>query len=255
MNRTCKLTAVLLFGSACACIGADLCVHELLQNYRSLKNRCIRFVGLAEVEGADFYVWDLRDKHHKDINRTVSVVWDMRLPNYPPGSNISHYTYLNLRRVRISGRISTGFHGRWGNIPFGVVLDRVETLPGDRERRFLKDVGVFHNSTSDTVDIHLYNRRGFVYCEMINIPRGEYGETGIEEGSAAVLLRSEGEKLATESQRVIARCNISLSGAAARRYYDSRQHVYYYDLSAGKIRSVMPADTQHWKLLPMVNRN
>ncbi|HEV2716929.1 MAG TPA: hypothetical protein VGU64_16815, partial [Terriglobales bacterium] len=73
MKRTHKLTAVLLFGSACACIAADLSVDEVLQNYRSLGNRRFTFVGLAEVEGADFYVWDLRDQHHKDVKRTVSV--------------------------------------------------------------------------------------------------------------------------------------------------------------------------------------
>src|SRR5262245_58100859 len=184
VNRTHKLLVVLLFGSACVCIAADLSVNEVLQNYRSLKNRRISFVGLAEVEGADLYVWDLRDKRHKNIDRTVSIWWDTRLPNYPPGSNISHYTYLNLRRVRISGRISTGFHGRWSDIPFGVVPDKVEALPGDRERRFLKDVGVFHNGTSATVDLHLANKRDFVYCETINISPGEYGETAIEEGSA-----------------------------------------------------------------------
>lgn len=254
MNGTHKLTAVLLFGSACACIAADLSVDEVLQNYRSLKNRRITFVGLAEVEGADFDVWDLHDKHHRDIKRTISIVWGMRLPNYPPGSNIAHYTYLNLRRVRISGRIDTGFHGRWGDIPFGVVLDRVEALPGDRERRFLKDVGVFHNSTSDTVDIRLYNRRGLVYCEMINIPPGEYGETGIEEGSATVVLRSADQKLTIQPEKVIATCNISLGGAT-RRYYDSRQHVYYYDVSAGEIRLVMPTEARKWNILPMVDRN
>jgi hypothetical protein len=249
-----KLAATLLFGSVCACTAADLSVNEVLQNYRSLKNRRITFVGLAEVEGADFYVWDLRDKHHKDINRTVSVVWDMRLPNYPPGSNISHYTYLNLRRVRISGRIDTGFHGRWGDIPFGVVLDKVEALPGDRERRFLKDVGVFHNNTSYTVDIHLYNRRRFVYCEMVNIPPGEYGETGIEEGSVTVEPRRADRNFLEEPEKVIAKGNISLSGAA-RRYYDFRQHVYYYDVRAGKIRLVMPTEAQKWNVLPMVDRN
>jgi hypothetical protein len=226
----------------------------MLQNYRSLGNRRITVVGLAEVEGSDFYLWDLRDKHHKDLKRTVSVVWNMRLPNYPPGSNIAHYTYLNLRRVRISGRIDTGFHGRWGDIPFGVILDTVETLPGDRERRFLKDVGVFHNSIPDTVEIRLYSRRGSVYCEMTGIPPGAYNETGIEEGSATVVLRSTGGKLTVQSEKVIATCTI-LFGGAARRYYDSRQHVYYYDISAGKIRLVMPTDAYKWNLLPMVGRN
>ena len=173
-----KLTVILLIGSACACIAADLSVDEVLQNYRGLGNRRITFVGLAEVEGDDFYIWDLSDKQHKGLKRTVSVWWNMRLPNYPPGSNIAHYTYLNLRRVRISGRIDTRFHGRWGDIPFGVILDTVEALPGDRERRFLKDVGVFHNSTSHTVDIRLDNRRGSVYCDIIGIPPSEYGETG-----------------------------------------------------------------------------
>ena len=245
---------MLLFGSVCACIAADLSVDEVLQNYKSLSNRRVTFVGLAEVEGTDFYVWDLRDKHHKDITSTVSVMWDTRLPNYPPGSNIAHYTYLNLRRVRITGRIATGFHGRWGDIPFGVILDTVEALPGDRERRFLKDVGVFHNSTSDTVDIRLYSRRGSVYCEIIGIPPREYGETGIEEGSATVVLRSADQKLTVQSEKVIARCNISL-GDSARRYYDSREHVYYYDVSAGKIRLVMPSEARKWDLLPMVDRN
>ncbi|MGC2627893.1 MAG: hypothetical protein WA269_13730 [Candidatus Udaeobacter sp.] len=253
VNRTQELTAVLLIGSACACIAADLSVDEVIQNYRSLRDRQVTIVGLAEVEGSDFYLWDLRDKHHKDLERTVSVVWNMQLPNYPPGSNIAHYTYLNLRRVRISGRIDTGFHGRWGDIPFGVILNTVETLPGDRERRFLKDVGVFHNSIPETVDIRLHNRRGLVYCEMIGIPRGEYGETGIEEGFATVV-RSTGGKLTVQSAKVIATCNISLGGAA-RRYYDSRQHVYYYDISAGKIRLVMPAEGQKRNLLPMVDRN
>ena len=254
MNRTRKLTAVLLFGSVCACIAADLSVDEVLQNWRSLRNQRITFVGLAEVEGADFYVWDLRDKHHKDLKRTVSVVWNTRLPNYPPGSNIAHYTYLNLRRVRITGRIATGFHGRWGDIPFGVILDTVEALPGDRERRFLKDVGVFHNSTSNTVDIRLYSRRGSVYCEIIGIPPGEYGETGIEEGSATVVLRSADRKLTVQSEKVIATGNISL-GHSTRREYDSRQHVYYYDVSGGEIRLVMPTEAQKWNLLPMVDRD
>jgi len=225
----------------------------MLQNYRSLRNRQITVVGLAEVEGSDFYLWDLRDKHHKDLKRTVSAVWNMRLPNYPPGSNIAHYTYLNLRRVRISGRIDTGFHGRWGDIPFGVILDTVEMLPGERERRFLKDVGVCHNSTSDTVEIRLSSRRGSVYCEMTGIPPGEYNETGIEEGSVTVLRLAEG-KLAVHPEKVIAACNISLGGST-RRYYDSRQHVYYYDVSAGKIRLVMPTEAQKWNLLPMVDRN
>ena len=254
MKRTHKLTAVLLFGSAWACIAADLSVDEVLQNYKSLSNRRVTFVGLAEVEGTDFYVWDSRDKHHKDITSTVSVVWDMRLPNYPPGSNIAHYTYLNLRRVRITGRIATGFHGRWGDIPFGVILDTVEALPGDRERRFLKDVGVFHNSTSNTVDIRLYSRRGSVYCEMVGIPPGEYGDTGIEGGFATVVLRSADQKLTVQSEKVIATGNISL-GHSTRREYDSRQHVYYYDVSGGEIRLVMPTEAQKWNLLPMVDRN
>jgi hypothetical protein len=254
VNRTHKLTAVLLFRSVCTCIAADLSVDEVLENYRSLRTARVTFVGLAEVEGTDFYIWDLRDKHHKDLQRTVSVVWNTRLPNYPPGSNIAHYTYLNLRRVRISGRIDTGFHGRWGDIPFGVILDTVEALPGDRERRFLKDVGVFHNNTSDTIDIRLHNRRGLVYCEIIGIPPSEYGDTGIEEGSATVVLRSANQKLTVQSEKVIARCNISL-GDSTRRYYDSRQHVYYYDVSVGKIRLVMPTETHKWNLLPMVDRN
>jgi hypothetical protein len=254
VSGTRKLTVILLIGSACACIAADLSVDEVLQNYRGLGNRRVTFVGLAEVEGDDFYIWDLSDKHHKDLKRTVSVWWNMRLPNYPPGSNIAHYTYLNLRRVRISGRIDTRFHGRWGDIPFGVILDKVEALPGDRERRFLKDVGVFHNSTSHTVDIRLDNRRGSVYCDIIGIPPSEYGETGIEEGSATVVLRPAGEKLTVQSEKVIATCSISLGGAT-RRYYDSRQHVYYYDISAGEMRLVMPSEARKWNLLPMVDRN
>jgi hypothetical protein len=249
-----KLTAVLLLGSASACIAADLSVDEVLQNYRSLRNRRITFVGLAEVEGADFYVWDLRDKHHKDLKRQVSVVWNMRLPNYPPGSNIAHYTYLNLRRVRISGRIDSHFHGRWGDIPFGVILDGVAALPGDRERRFLTDIGVFHNSTSNTVEVRLYSRRGSVYCYMVGIPPGEYGETAIQEGSASVALLPTGGNFIAEPEKVIATYNISLGGASWR-YYDSRQRVYYYDISGGEVRLVMPTVAQRWSLLPMVDRN
>lgn len=254
MNGTRKLTAILLIGSACACIAADLSIDEVLRKYRSLGNRRITFVGLAEVEGADFYVWDLRDKHHKDLKWTVSVVWNMRLPNYPPGSNISHYTYLNLRRVRISGRIDSRFHGRWGDIPFGIILDRVAALPGDRERRFLTDIGVFHNGTSNTVEVRLYSRRGSVYCYMTGIPPSDYDQAAIQEGSASVALPPADGNFIAEPEKVIATCNISLGGAT-RRYYDSRQRVYYYDISAGEIRLVMPTEAQRWNLLPMVDRN
>jgi hypothetical protein len=82
---------MVLVASACACTAADLSVDELLQNYRRLASQRITFTGLAEVEGADFYVWDLRDRNHKDIKRTISVIWDTRLLNYPAGSNIAHF--------------------------------------------------------------------------------------------------------------------------------------------------------------------
>jgi len=245
---------MLLLVSACVCTAADFSVDEALQNYRRFTGRRITFTGLAEVAGSDFYVWDLRDTRHKDLKRMIWVLWDMRLPNYPPGSNIAHYSYLNLRPVRISGTVDTRFHGRWGDIPFGVILDRVEALPGDRERRFLRDIGVFHNSLSKTVEVRLYSRRDSVYCYMTGIPPGEYGDTAIEEGSASVALQPRERKLALRPDTVVARCNISLSGAS-RRYYDARQHAYYYDITPGKIGLVMPTEAQRWKLLPMVDRN
>ena len=254
MTAKSTITAILLIASASASLAADVPFSDVLKNYAALQGRRVTLVGLAEVAGADFYLWNLQDRHHKDSKRAISVLWDMRVPNYPAGSNVSHYTYLNLRRVRITGTVDIRFHGRWGDIPFGIDLERVEVLPGDRERRFLTDIGVFHNSMSSMVEVRLYSRRGSIYAYITGIAPNEYSDTAIEEGSATLARRSSDTEVSVRPKKVISTCKIS-STASSRRYYDSRQHVYYYDISDGKIKLVMPREAQKWKLLPMVERN
>jgi hypothetical protein len=219
--------------------------NDVLKNYSGLNGRRVTLVGLAQVEGSDFYLWDLQDTGHKDLKRAISVLWDTRLPNYPPGSNISHYTYLSFRPVRVTGLVDTHFHGRWGDIPFGLDLERVEVLPGARRRRFLRDIAVFHNSMSIEISVRLYRRSHSNESSEMELGPGGYNDTAIEDGFATVT---------SLSGKPITKCRISLGGAN-RRYYDSRQHVYYYDIRDGGMRLVMPQDTKHWNLLPMVDRN
>jgi hypothetical protein len=234
-----------LVACASACFAADLPFNEVLKNYSTLNSRRVTLVGLAQVEGADFYLWDLRDRRHKHLKRAISVLWDTRLPNYPPGSNISHYTYLSFRPVRVTGLVDTRFHGRWGDIPFGLDLEHIEVLPGPRRREFLHDIAVFHNSMPIELRVRLDSRRRPNEWSEMELEPGGYNDTGIEDGLATVT---------SLSGKPITKCPISLGGAN-RRYYDSRQHVYYYDIRDGRMRLVMPHEARHWNLLPMVERN
>jgi hypothetical protein len=219
--------------------------NDVLKSYSTLNGRRVTLVGLAQVEGADFYLWNLHDTHHKDLKRAISVLWDTRLPNYPPGSNISHYTYLSFRPVRVTGLIDTRFHGRWGDIPFGLALERVEVLAAARRREFLRDIAVFHNGMRSELRLRLdSDRRSNEWSEM-ELGPGGYNDTAIEDGFATVT---------SLSGKPITKCKISLGGAN-RRYYDSRQHVYYYDIRDGRMGLVMPKEAKHWNLLPMVDRN
>ena len=245
VNFTLKLVTAFLLGFAATSQAIDLSVDDLLKNYSRLAGRRVTVVGLAEVNGSDFYLWDLQDSTHKRQSGAVSVLWDMRLPNYPPGSNIAHYTYLNLRRVRVTGLVDTHFHGRWGDIPFGFDLKRVDVVAGPRQRQFLRNLGVFHNSMSVGVWVRLERRRRANEWTDMELAPGGYNDTEIEDGFAVVT---------SLSGKPIAKCKIAV-GEASRRYYDSRQHVYYYDIRNSRIKLVMPEEAKHWDLLPMVDRN
>src|SRR5262249_30016894 len=124
-----------------ACAAADLSVDEVLQNYTNLRNRRITFIGLAEVEGADFYVWDLRDKHHKDLKRTVSIWWNMRLPNYPPGTTslITHTSIFGecgSAAVSIPGSMGDG--AIFLSESFSTKLKRCGAIAKDNSSRMLE---------------------------------------------------------------------------------------------------------------------
>jgi hypothetical protein len=243
--RATPIIVLVLVVCASACFAVDLPFNDVLKSYSALHGRRVTLVGLAQVEGSDFFLWDLHDKRHKDPERAIWVLWDTRLPNYPTGSNIAHYTYLNFKPVRVTGLVDTRFHGRHGDIPFELHLQRVEVLPGPRRREFLRDIAVFHNSMPIEIRVRLDSRRSPNESTLIELGPGDYNDTAIEDGLATVT---------SVPGKPVTKCKISLGGANLR-YYDSRQHVYYYDIRGGRMRLVMPGETKYWNLLPMVDRN
>jgi hypothetical protein len=220
-----KLSAIAAIIAVCrtASFAVDVPFDDVLKNYSRFEDQRVTIVGVAEVHGGDFLLWDVGDRQHKNLKRSISASWDPRLPNYPSGTTISHYTYVNLRRVKVTGVVDTHFHGRWGNLPFQLRLDRVQVLSGGRQRQFLVDIGIFHNAMSAPIQVHLHNRSGFECAEMSGVEPNGSDDSAIEEGFA---------EITSLSGKPIAKCKISLSGSS-KSYYDSYKHAFYYRIANG----------------------
>jgi hypothetical protein len=238
------VSTALAWALATVCCGAEF--DDVLRNPSHYEGRAVSIVGLAEVNGGDFDIWPgLRDRQQLNFKRAISVIWDTTLPNYPPGTNISHYTYLSLRWVRATGMVDTRFRGRHDMRALGLRLRDVRVLPGRRQKQFLKDIAVFHNATSALIKIHLYERRGQEETYISGIdPKGSE-DTGLMDGVAVVTSSSGG---------LIAKCDMSHTGAS-RRYYDADRHAYYYQISDQNIRLVMPSEAKKWNLYWLVDRD
>jgi hypothetical protein len=229
---------------ATVCCGTEF--DDLLRSPSRYDGRAVSIVGLAEVNGGDFDLWpSLRDRKREDFKRAISVMWDTTLPNYPPGTNISHYTYLSYRWVRAAGIVNTSFRGRHGMRALGLRLQDVRVLPGRRQKQFLRDIAVFHNATSHLVKVRLTDRRGHEETDI----------SGIEpKGSEDTELVDDFAVVTSSSDSFIARCNVSRT-RASRRYYDSDKHAYYYQVTDGDIRLVMPSEAKKWNLYWLVDRD
>jgi hypothetical protein len=184
----------------------------------------VTLVGIADVHGYGFFLYERTLKNGKpDLSRSVFVVDHPKRPL--PDK-------LNKHWLKVIGTVNAHAHGPQGTEPCEIVLDRFEELPIPplKEQRIF---GVFRNETASTVIFKLSGPEG-------------YSTSALAPSANTIdALDDKKDAIATTSnQTLVAKRNIlPLPGP---KYFDSVNRKYYFRITNGKIKPVLPAQGKKW---------
>ena len=170
----------------------------------------------------------------------IFVVQDLRKKPYP-GTNQSPYSAANLHWAKVTGTVDMSHHGRFGDDPFGLSLEKIEVLPGPRLKKLLPVLVYLHNETGRDVQVQL---KAGAITEESAISAGGIYDSAIPRDGWKILISFAGRPLVSSFLR---------RGSSA--YYDRERGAYYYRVTARRIVPVPPQDTRHWKFAPTPDRD
>ena len=237
-----SLNHVLLVGVLilpCTTFARDVAFDDLLRNPSRYNRQRVSVTGIAEVVGDDFELW--RDEHavkQMDLERDIRVVQDLNLPPYP-GTNVSRYSPVNLHWVKITGMVDTTWHGRFGFDRFGLMLDRVQILPGPRLKQFLWDSIWLKNDTRHRLNINVSSKGGGMMSEIV--PNEVFYDEIKPARVAHIDLSLDNKPFA----------RFHFVPMFSRRYYDRDKRAYYFRISERKISLMPPGQAKGWKFGPL----
>ncbi len=216
-------------------LAAEIAFDELLSHPTSFNEQHVTVTGVADVSGGEIALWrDPAARRRADLKKVITVLQRQdEIERALRGDGFAPHSGANLHWVKVTGIVDTGLHGRFGDEPFQLLLEKLQVLPGPRLREFLPVVGFFRNNSSQEVRFKLYNGRGHVYAETGAGPHG-VTQIGVQKGTAVVTTLG-GKKLAT--------CSTMDS-----RYFDDVKKGYYFRFTAGKMEPVFPHDAHAWHL-------
>jgi hypothetical protein len=225
--RTSTLSAVLV-AVAQLSSAAETKFANIFANPSRFNHKRVTITGLADVGGDAFWVWrDAKAWRHAEDKGAIFVAYKI-----PAEATVSPYDYANARFVRVTGTIDTSIHGHLGMDPFSLVLERVEVLPGPRQKEFLPILGYFRNETRYKLHIKITDADGYTVSD---IPPGKHSVFAIKKG--AVLLTTPSGKLVAQSRLL-----------PSPRFYDVQKKIYYFRISNSGIESVVPQNAKGWTL-------
>lgn len=227
--------------SAAACAAAEVQFADLHNAPARFAGKKVTVRGLVEVAGDYIYLWpDAAACKKQAYKKSIFVVQDLRKAPYP-GTNLSRYSPANLRWANVSGTVDMSYHGLFGDEPFGLILGKIEVLPGPRLKDLLPTLVCLLNETGKDVRIQL--KAGGV-TEESTIPADEVFEAAIPRDGWKVLISFAGRPLISSFVR-------RSSGA----YYDRERRAFYYRITARSIAPVLPQAATHWKFAPTPERD
>lgn len=233
------LSLIALIAASQTCFAAEVKFDDLVNNPTRFDRKRVTINGLADVEGDGFWVWrDGRALKRVDVKRAIFVAYEI-----PAKAVISPYAHANLHFVRVTGTVDTRIHGHLGMDPFSIVLEKVEVLPGPRQKQFLPILAWFRNESDREVkmEVKYKNETAWFTVEPHTI-----NCTGIEKGKGTAVAK-------TRSERPFAQCALTPPGSQG--YYDRDKVAYYYRITTDKIEPVLPTEARHWHFYPMPDRD
>lgn len=240
MKRALIFSAFVL---AHAVIAREVPFNDVLLNPARFNKQHVTITGIAEVVGDDFYLWgDVAARQRFEPKTSIFVLQNFSLPRYP-GTNISRYSPANFRWTEVTGVVNTNFHGRFGELPFGLMLERVQILPGLRLKQFLDIIVWFKNDTSHELKMDV---RSKPIERVFDISPGEVSSTEID-----VDQRATGELTLSNKRFATWKMNPALS----KRFYDAEKRAYYCRITEGKVALVFPFEARGWKFSPTPERD
>lgn len=235
MTRSCS--AILIACLAPAAFAAEVSFDALLREPQRYRHRQVTVTGIAEIGGGmDFHLWrDADARRRGDLKKVISVLQrqDEMEHAIRSGKGVAPHSDANLRRVKVTAVLDTDLHGRFGDEPFQLLLEKLQVLPGRRLYESLPVIGFFRNDSSEEVRFRLYDSRGQFAGETGTGPLG-VTNTGLKKGTV-VVTTLRGKKLAS-------------CATVESRYFDPAKMAYYFRFGSGKIEPVFPRDATSWAL-------
>jgi hypothetical protein len=230
-------SAVFIACLASGAFAADVSFDALLSEPQRYHHRQVTVTGIAEIGGGvDFPLWhDADARRHGDLKKVITVLQrrDEMERAVRSGKGIAPHSGANLRRVKVTATVNTDLHGRFGDEPFELLLEKLQVLPGPRLYEFLPVIGFFRNDSSQEVRFTLYDTRGQFAGETGAGPHG-VTNIGVKKGTVVVTTLG-GKKLAS-------------CATVESRYFDPAKKAYYFRFASGKMEPVFPRDATSWAL-------
>ena len=203
---------------------AAVSFDALVKHPEAYHHRRVTLVGVAIGNGPTFEIHPNVRSAEKvgDAAGTVlaraSIPWDEK-------------RRYHMRRVRVTGVVDAHHHGLWGNA-CEISVEKIQALTAGPLVQWKIPVALIHNATSSSYRIHA-------------------GSTGVEAKLSIApdgileLPRPDGTlTLFDGRERVLARTILDMN--ARSQYLDRKEGAFYYEISDGRIRQVLPKDAKTW---------
>jgi len=234
------LSLITLIAASQTCFAAEVKFDDLVDNPTRFDRKRVTITGLADVEGDGFWVWrDGRALRCVDVKRAIFIAYEI-----PAKAAISPYAHANLHFVRVTGTVDTRIHGHLGMDPFSIVLEKVEVLPGPRQKQFLPILVWFRNDSNREVELDVRSPPTGAWFTVA--PQGT-SSSAIEKGKATAIAK-------THAGKIIAQC--VLTPPRFEGFYDREKYAYYFRITNNTIEPVLPSEARkYWRFYPMPDRD